>query len=186
MRFGPGMMGGGFMGHHPFGARPLISYALALRDELKLTDEQVKKLEDLRDAFARKAIRERAEIQTLGLDLRRALSAEKVDIAEVEKQIRAIEKKRADLRIERLKAIEAGKAVLTAEQLKQLRGHAASPLGPGRRMSRPDFGPGEGMMGPRFGMGPGGGHGMMGMMGPGSGMGPGEGAEQEAEPPSAH
>lgn len=129
-----GNEGRGFKSHHggfghggrggrirAFGAKPLISIALGRRDELKLTPAQVQKLTDLRDGFMKRHIRERAEMKIMHLDLRRALDAEKVDLADVEKLTRAISKKRTDLRIARLRAIDAGKGILTAEQQKQLR-----------------------------------------------------------------
>ncbi|MEE9275382.1 MAG: Spy/CpxP family protein refolding chaperone [bacterium] len=132
---GPG--GGGFKSHRggfghigrggPFGrirafaAKPLISISLANRDELKLTPAQAQKLTDLRDGFIKRHIRERAEIKVMRLDLRRALDAENVDLADVEKQVRAIAKIRADLRIARLGAIDEGRRILTAEQQEQLR-----------------------------------------------------------------
>jgi len=160
-RGGPTMRGhmmGGMMGGHMMSG-PIISRALAMKDELKLTADQVKKLEQLRDGFYQKAARERIEMQSTGLELQKLHLADKLDVAAAERLIRAMEKKRADMRIERLKTIEQGKAILTSEQLKQLQ---AASFGPGVRMGRGGSGPGQG-----FGPGRG-----AGMMGPGFGPGP--------------
>ena len=110
----------GMRGPRPFSARPLVSIALRNHEELKLTDDQVKRLKDIRDAFSKKAVKERADMKARGIDLRRALDAEKLDLADVEKKMREISKMRVDLRIARLKAIQEGKSVLNDDQQKQL------------------------------------------------------------------
>ena len=111
----------GMRGPRPYSARPLVSIALRNHEELKLTDDQMKRLKDIRDAFSKKAVKEGADVKALGIDLRRALDAEKLDLADVEKKIREISKMRVDLRIARLKAIQEGKSVLNDEQQKQLK-----------------------------------------------------------------
>ena len=102
----------------PFSARPLVSIALRSHEELKLTDDQIKRLKDIRDAFSKKSVKQRAEMKTRRIDLKRALDTEKIDLADVEKKIREISNMRVDLRIARLKAIQEGKSVLNAEQKK--------------------------------------------------------------------
>ena len=188
--FGRHMGFGGGMG---IGGGPLISQALALKDELKLNENQVTKLEQLRTEFYQKAAKERIEMQAIRLEIQKLYLADKLDVAGVEKHLRAMEKRRTDLQIERLKAIEQAKEVLTPEQLKQLQ---TLPFGRGPRFGRGGFGPGQGMgpgggmMGPRGGMmGPGGGMGpgMTGQgYGPGygRGMGPGWGWGPQAQPPT--
>ncbi len=146
---------GSGMGHRfgrdrAFASQPLISIALRNSEELKLTDDQVTKLKNLRDGFLREMIRARADIKIMRLDLRTALDAEKVDMADVEKRLRAVTKKRTDVRLERLRTIQSGKALLTADQSKQLReliktrrsrrwAHYRG-MGPGHQM-RPGAGP---------------------------------------------
>ena len=107
-------------GRPPLSARPLVSIALRNHEALKLTDAQVKRLKDIRDAFSKKAVKERAEMKAGRIDLRRALDGEKVDFADVEKRMRALSNMRVNLRLARLKAIQEGKAVLSADQQKQL------------------------------------------------------------------
>jgi Spy/CpxP family protein refolding chaperone len=96
--------------------RPLITMMLHHRTELGLSDDQVKQLEALRSDFTREAIRREAEIRVAELDLAALLGQESVDMTKVEAKVRESAQHQADLRIARLRAIEQGKMVLTAEQ----------------------------------------------------------------------
>jgi hypothetical protein len=99
--------------------RPLISLMLKYKDYLRLSSEQVKKLEQLRDNFQRQSIRVEADMRILDLDIAGLLDQPNVDVPKVEQKIRELEKLRADLRIARVRAVEQAKAVLTAEQRKK-------------------------------------------------------------------
>ena len=94
----------------------MISQMLSRKDHLRLSPEQVKKLEQLRDQYQRQSIRNDADTRILELDIAALLDQPKVDVAKVEAKIREVEKLRADLRIARVRAVEQAKAVLTAEQ----------------------------------------------------------------------
>ena len=138
--FGPRHRGRRAMrGPRPFSARPLVSIALRNHEELKLTDDQMKRLKDIRDAFSKKAVKDRAEIKARGVDLKRALDADKLDLADVEKKIREISNMRVDLRIARLKAIQEGKSVLNDDQQKQLSKIARKRPGRGSRFHKQMF-----------------------------------------------
>lgn len=102
---------------HP--ERPVISELLSYRDYLRLTPEQVKKLEQLRDTYQRQSIRNEADARILELDIAALLDNPNVDVAKVESKIREVEKLRADLRIARVRAIEQAKDLLTLEQRKK-------------------------------------------------------------------
>ena len=123
----------------PFSARPLVSIALRSHEELKLTDDQIKRLKDIRDAFSKKSVKQHAEMKTRRIDLKRALDTEKIDLADVEKKIREISNMRVDLRIARLEAIQEGKSVLNAEQQKQLSKIARKRPGRGHRFHEQMF-----------------------------------------------
>lgn len=99
--------------------RPLISLILNYKDFLRLTPDQVKKLEQLRDNFQRQSIRHDADTRILELDIAEMLDQPNVDVGKVEAKIRAVEKLRGDLRIARIRAVEQAKAVLDAEQRKK-------------------------------------------------------------------
>jgi Spy/CpxP family protein refolding chaperone len=100
--------------------RPLITIMLHHRTELGLSPEQVTRLEALRGDFAREAIRRDADIRIAEFDLTGLLAQDQVDLAKVETKVREVAQLRADLRIARLRAVEQGKAVLTAEQRTRL------------------------------------------------------------------
>jgi len=99
--------------------RPVISELLSYKDYLRLTPEQVKKLEQLRDDYQRQSIRNEADVRILELDIAALLDNPTVDVAKVEAKIREVEKLRADLRIARVRAIEQAKDLLTLEQRKK-------------------------------------------------------------------
>ena len=75
--------------------RPLIAFILRNREKLDLSATQVKNLEQL-------------------------VVADKVDMAMVEAKVRVIDRLRGDLRIARIRTIQKGKEVLTADQRKKL------------------------------------------------------------------
>jgi Spy/CpxP family protein refolding chaperone len=90
------------------------------RAELGLTSEQVTRLEAIRGEFAREAIRRGADIRIAELDLGTLLEQDPVDLQKAEAKTREVAQLRADLRIARLRAVEQGKALLTAEQRTRL------------------------------------------------------------------
>ena len=100
--------------------RPLITMMLHHRAELGLSADQVNRLETLRGDFTREAIRRGADIRIAELDLATLLEQDPVDLAKVEAKVRESAQLRADLRIARLRTVEQGKAVLTAEQRTRL------------------------------------------------------------------
>jgi Spy/CpxP family protein refolding chaperone len=113
--------------------RPLITFMLDRRQELALTPEQVTRLEALRQAFTREAIRRDADIRVAELDLAAILDHDPVDVARAEAKILELAQLRAQLRVERLKTIEQGKAVLTPEQRARLQTLLGKPAGSARR-----------------------------------------------------
>lgn len=122
---GPHGGGGGRAWRGPM-RRPLISLMLHHRTEHELSPTQIENLERLRGDFMREAIRRGADLKIAGLDLMGLLRpdpadpARAVDTAKAEGKIREIEKMRGDLRITRIRTLEAGKALLTPEQRTKL------------------------------------------------------------------
>ena len=96
--------------------RPLISLMLTWKNQLGLSADQERSLKELRGNFEKESIKRTAEIDVAELDLKGLLEADKVDMAKVEASAKKIAMLRADLRVARIKTIEAGKAVLTPEQ----------------------------------------------------------------------
>jgi len=135
LRGGPGGPGPG--GPPPGVAeRPLVSFMLEHRTELGLSGEQVARLEALRSDFMREAIRREAEIRIAELDLAALLEQDPLDLGRVEAKVREVAQLRADLRIGRLRTIEQGKGVLTAEQRTRLQSLLGGPRGPSRAAAR--------------------------------------------------
>ena len=113
-----GMMSGMSMGHP--GERPLITRALEQREQLGLSADQVKALEAARAKFAEDAKQRYADIEAAEQELGTLLGAPTVDLAQVEAKVRGIAGLQADLRLARIKTLEQGKAILTAEQRAKL------------------------------------------------------------------
>jgi hypothetical protein len=100
--------------------RPLITQMLNNKEQLGLSADQVKRIEQLRDNFQRQSIRHDADLRIVELDIAAALDSDSVDLAKLESKIREAEKMRSDLRIARIRAIEQARALLTAEQKRKL------------------------------------------------------------------
>ena len=105
---------------------PLIEAILIQRAALGLSPAQVEGFKRLAVDFAREVIRRQADRQIALLDLVTMLEpdptdpAKPVDVSRVEPRIREVERIGGDLELARLRAIEAGKAQLTAEQRAKL------------------------------------------------------------------
>jgi Spy/CpxP family protein refolding chaperone len=100
--------------------QPVISQLLRNREKLALSEDQVKKLEQLRSDFEKETIRKEADIRVAEIDLNNLLQAPTADLGKIEAKIRETERLRGDLRIGRIRAIEKGKALLSDDQRKKL------------------------------------------------------------------
>lgn len=123
--------------------RPLISMMLMWKDQLGLSPDQERTLRELRTNFEKESIRRNAEIEVAELELNGLLEADKVDLVHVEAQAKKIAVLRAELRVGRIKTIEAGKAVLTPEQSGKLErlGHESMTDDMDMRMMGPGMAP---------------------------------------------
>src|SRR5438045_4815663 len=108
-----------FGGNFPFGReresrgeRPIISYMLSHREELRLSPEQVRKLEDVRSDFERDARKNDDGLRRADRELDDLLKADSIDLKQAETKVREVERLRGDQRIARLRAVEQGKSVL--------------------------------------------------------------------------
>ena len=157
---GPGMgpgMGGGPGGREMSHEGPLISIMLDHKQEIGLSPEQEKKLRELRTEFSKETVRRSSEIRVAEIELDSLLEQERWDLSKIEPKVKQIATLQGDLRLARIKTLEAGRALLTPAQLEKLKQVGHRMRGPG----------GPGMMGPGGGMGPG------GPMGPQMRPGPG-------------
>jgi Spy/CpxP family protein refolding chaperone len=104
-------------------ALPVIGAILEQRDALGLSASQVEALERLSLDLIRDGIRRQAELMIAQVDLDALLDqdpAKAVDVAAAEAKVREIEKLRTDLQLAMIRAVEAAKAQLTAEQRSKL------------------------------------------------------------------
>lgn len=115
MMRGIGMMRPGSHGRRDH-ERPLISLMLMRKEQLGLSADQERALKDLRTNFEKESIKRTAEIDVAELEMNSLLEQEKVDIVKVEVAAKKIAMLQAELRVGRIKTIEAGKAILTPEQ----------------------------------------------------------------------
>lgn len=99
-----GMMVGG-MGDAAGRERPQLSLALQNRAELGLSDPQVTKLEGLVQRFHGAAEERMRQIAAAETELAALLKQDASAGPQVEAKVRAIEKLRADLRLERIRTI---------------------------------------------------------------------------------
>ena len=139
MMQGQGMMGMMGRGGDAAGReRPQLTLALQNRAELELTDAQGKTLESLTARFRGSADQRMRELEAAEAELAALLKQDAAAGPQVEAKVRAIEKLRADLRLERIRTIAEGRAALNPEQRAKLDQLAA--------------GSGRGMMGGMQGM----------------------------------
>jgi Spy/CpxP family protein refolding chaperone len=180
-----GMMGSGKGGH-------VMGYAspLDLKDELKLTVEQVAKLKPMHAEYRKAIIRKSAEVKAANIDLEELLSAKAIDYAKVEKQVKATEGLKSGLMLSRVEALKKVQGVLTPEQFEKYREKARRPMGHGAGAGAGMGmmgGMGQGMMCPMMKMMMQGGMMGQGMMGGGmmgGGMAPAKPQAKTKEPPA--
>ena len=131
-----GMMMGG-MGDAAGRERPQLSLALQNRAELGLTEPQLTKLDGLVQRFRSTAEQRMRDIDAAEAELAALLKQDASAGPQVEAKVRAIEKLRADLRLERIRTIAEGRSALGAEQrakLDQLAQASGGMTGMGRGM----------------------------------------------------
>jgi hypothetical protein len=123
----PGMMQGqgmmGMMGRGGDAAgreRPQLTLALQNRAALGLTGAQAKTLETLTERFRGTAEQRVHELEAAEGELAALLAQDNAAGQQVEAKVRAIEKLRADLRLERIRTIAEGRAALSQEQRAKL------------------------------------------------------------------
>lgn len=146
---GPGWGGeGGSWGWTPQ-ERPIISIALMHARELGLTPEQEGKLRALRTEFEKESIRRIADIRAVEVDLAALLEQERWDLAQIEAKVTQIGQLQADLRMARIRTLDAGRGILTPDQRQRVEqfqpwpGRGSGPPGP-PRPRRPGMPPAPG------------------------------------------
>jgi len=98
-------------------------FFLCCKEGLELTDDQVASLKSIKMGFMKGEIQREADLKLAELELKELMSADRLDMPKVEKQIKAIHGMKADKKIAHLKAFEKAKGVLTPEQMKKKKEH---------------------------------------------------------------
>ena len=108
-------MAGGFVG------APLITIALNHKTELNLSNDQVGKLENIKNQYQSQIGPLVQQLQTNEKDIASLMQQTPADLVQVKSKIVEGEKVRSELRYQRIEALESGRVVLSAEQQDQLK-----------------------------------------------------------------
>lgn len=117
---GPMMGRGQMMGRQGHGAGKAAMY-LSHTQDLKLTDDQVKKLKDIETSFLKDMIDKRAKLAAIRVDLNQLMDSDNPDMGVVEKNVRATHEISADLELAIIKGNKAADTILTAGQKKMVK-----------------------------------------------------------------
>ena len=143
-------MGGGMgmgmgPGQGPGAGHPGMMFSPSfLKDQLKLSDEQIDKFKKLRNDYERETIKRGADIKIAEMDLWDLFEKKDLTADQLEKKVREVEAKKTDLRVFRFKQVFAIKTILTPEQFDKFRSLGMSMFGGGGGYGR---GGGMGMSG---------------------------------------
>jgi len=113
---GKSMMQGGMMVKKTLDL-PTAQTFLALTDELKLKDEQVKSLKSISLNSQKGAIRKGADLSIARLELNAILGQEKIDLEQVQQKVKEVANIEAEVQITQVGAAIKAKEVLTDEQI---------------------------------------------------------------------
>ncbi|MEW6558319.1 MAG: Spy/CpxP family protein refolding chaperone [Elusimicrobiota bacterium] len=97
-----------------------IKRYLNFKQELNLTDEQVKALEQIRLDYRRDAIKRQADTKLARLDLREIMQQDKPDFAAAKSKIKQISELQLASKLAMIDAMEKGYNILTKEQQDKL------------------------------------------------------------------
>ena len=127
-----GMMGmGGMMGPGSMMGRHMERLA----QQLELTDEQQAQVRTLLRNHAKEAMRLRADIGMLAVDVQQLLDTDPVDLPKAKQLLQGMATKEADLRLAHVTLMQEVTKLLTPEQQKKFRTMRASMMGMGGMMS---------------------------------------------------
>jgi hypothetical protein len=104
---GMGCSGGGFF--------------LCCKEELELSDKQVKDLKSIKMNFQKGKIRTEADLKIAQLELKSLAHEEDASIKDIEAKLKAEAKLKVDMHLSRLKALRKAKGLMTPEQLEKIK-----------------------------------------------------------------
>ncbi len=147
---GKGGMQGPSSGHPGMGGMFSPSF---MKDQLKLSDDQIQKFKKLRNDYEKESIKRGADIKIAEIELWELMDKKDLTADQIEKKVREVEGKKTDLRVYRFRHLMTLKTILSPEQFEQFRSMGMMMFGGGGR----------------YGMGMQGGKGMKGHPGMGYG-----------------
>ena len=98
-------------------------FFLCCKEGLELTDDQVASLKSIKMNYLKSQIQQEADLKIAELELKELMSAEKMDMAKVEKMIKSLYMMKAENKIAGMKAHAKAKTILTPEQLQKKKEH---------------------------------------------------------------
>lgn len=137
-----GMQGPG--GGHP-GMGGMFSPSF-MKDQLKLSDDQIQKFKKLRNDYEKESIKRGADIKIAEIELWELMDKKDLTADQIEKKVREVEGKKTDLRVYRFRHLMTLKTILSPEQFEQFRSMGMMMFGGGGRYGMGMQG-GKGMMG---------------------------------------
>jgi len=129
-----GMMGMGRegMGHHRRWFKYGVTLMLQNADKLGLSDEQIKKLYEIKRKYSKDIIKQDAEMKMDEIDLGALLRESKINLSEVKEALKKVENTKTQIRYLRITAFVEARKILTDEQKKSLK--KLMEMRPGPRM----------------------------------------------------
>ena len=107
-----------------------------LAHQLELTDDQRMQVRTLFGNHSKEAIRLRADLGVMAVDLRQLLEADPVDLPKVKQLLQSIAGKEVDLRLAHITLMQEISKLLTPEQRQKFRAMRESMMASGGMMGR--------------------------------------------------
>ncbi len=104
-----------------FPRKMLLNHVLRSKVRLGLTKTQISKLEDLRINFRKTRIMNRAKLRITGIDLKKAIRTESMNMKLIEKLMKKMTLQRENLWMSAINAIAKTKIILTIKQLQEMK-----------------------------------------------------------------
>ena len=124
---GQGMMGGMMgmgrerMGRHKQWFQYGVTLMLQNSDKLGLSDEQIKKLDNIKRKYSKDIIKQDAEMKIAEIDLGALLKESEINLSEVKEALKKVESTETQIRYLRIMAFVEARKILTDEQKNSLK-----------------------------------------------------------------
>lgn len=143
---GQGMMGGMMgvarerMGRSNLWFRYGVTLMLQNADRIGLSDEQKKRLDEIRTKYSKDIIKQGAELKIAGIDLEALLKESEINLSEVKETLKKVENAETQIRYLRIMAFVEARKILTNEQKNSLKKLMETSVGPRMKgmMSSPE------------------------------------------------